>query len=90
MDYGPDIIDETTRAALPLNGRRDAWLEQRLGYLIGEQTRLKGGVPLRQVWVELQRLVDIRAGRRVSVLLLAPTAFAALSRENRRASRARA
>jgi hypothetical protein len=29
-------------------GKRDGWLEQRLGYLAGEQARLKGGVPLRR------------------------------------------
>ena len=48
MDDGPDTLDETTRAASPRAGRRDAWLEQRLNYLIGEQARLKGGVPLRR------------------------------------------
>jgi hypothetical protein len=45
MDDGPDIADETTRTALLRAGRRDAWLEQRLSYLIGEQARLKGGGP---------------------------------------------
>jgi hypothetical protein len=48
MDDGPDIVDKTTRAALPRAGRRDAWLEQRLSYLADEQARLKGGVPLRR------------------------------------------
>ena len=48
MDHGPDIVDETTRAALPRPGRRDAWLEQRLHFLIGEQARLKAGPPLRR------------------------------------------
>jgi hypothetical protein len=48
MDDGPDIVNETTRAALPLAERRDGWLEQRLSYLAGEQARLKGGVPLRR------------------------------------------
>src|SRR5437764_11717307 len=48
MDDGPNPPDATTRAALPLEGRRDAWLERRLGYLAGEQARLKGGVPLRR------------------------------------------
>src|ERR671927_398240 len=48
MDDGPNPLDETTRAASLLKGRRDAWLEQRLNYLIGEQARLKGGVPLRR------------------------------------------
>jgi hypothetical protein len=48
MDDGPDMVGETTRTALPLAERRDAWLEQRLEYLAGEQARLKGGVPLRR------------------------------------------
>src|SRR5690349_5047604 len=48
MDDGPNPLDATTRAALPREGRRDAWLEQRLGYLAGELARLKGGVPLRR------------------------------------------
>jgi hypothetical protein len=48
MDDGPNPLDGTARAASPLEGRRDGWLEQRLGYLVGEQTRLKGGVPLRR------------------------------------------
>ena len=48
MDDGSNPLDATTRAALPLDGRRDAWLEQRLSYLLGEQARLKGGVPLRR------------------------------------------
>src|SRR5690349_16460755 len=48
MDEGPNPPDATTRAALPLEGRRDAWLEQRLGYLAGELARLKGDVPLRR------------------------------------------
>jgi hypothetical protein len=47
MDDGPNPPDATTRAALPLEGRRDAWLERRLGYLAGELARLKAGVPLR-------------------------------------------
>ena len=48
MDDGPDITDETTRTALPRAGKRDGWLEQRLGYLAAEQARLKAGVPLRR------------------------------------------
>ena len=48
MNDGPHIVGKTTRTALPMEGRRDAWLEQRLNYLIGEQARLKGGVPLRR------------------------------------------
>jgi hypothetical protein len=48
MDDGPNPPDATARAALALEGRREAWLEQRLSYLIGEQARLKGGVPLRR------------------------------------------
>jgi hypothetical protein len=48
MDDGPAILNATTRAALPMAGKRDEWLEQRLGYLIGEQARWKGGVPLRR------------------------------------------
>jgi hypothetical protein len=48
MDDGPNPPDATTRAALPLEGRRDAWLERRLGYLAGELARLKAGVPLRR------------------------------------------
>jgi hypothetical protein len=49
MDDGPNPPDATTRAALPLERRRDAWLEQRLGCLAGELARLKGGVPLRRL-----------------------------------------
>jgi hypothetical protein len=48
MDNGPSLLDHTARAALPLQARRDACLEQRLGYLAGELARLKGGVPLRR------------------------------------------
>jgi hypothetical protein len=48
MDDGPAILDETTQAASPMTGKRDAWLEQRLTYLAGEQARLKGGLPLRR------------------------------------------
>ena len=29
-------------------GKRDAWIEQRLGYLAGELACLKGGLPLRR------------------------------------------
>jgi hypothetical protein len=47
MDDGPNPLDAPARAALPLQGRRDAWLEQRLGYLADEQARLKVGLPLR-------------------------------------------
>jgi hypothetical protein len=49
MDGGPNPLDETARAASPLAERRDAWLERRLGYLAGEQTRLEAGVPLRRL-----------------------------------------
>ena len=48
MNGDPNLVEETTRAALPMDRRRDAWLEQRLGYLAGELARLKGGVPLRR------------------------------------------
>jgi hypothetical protein len=48
MDHGPDIVEKTTRAALPRAGKRDPWIEQRLSYLAGEQARLKAGVPLRR------------------------------------------
>ena len=48
MNGDPNLVEETTRASLPMAGRRDAWLEQRLSYLAGEQARLKGGVPLRR------------------------------------------
>jgi hypothetical protein len=48
MNGDPNRVEETTRAALPRDARRDAWLEQRLTYLAGEQARLKGGVPLRR------------------------------------------
>jgi hypothetical protein len=30
MEDGSDIVGQTTRTALPLDGKRDAWLEQRL------------------------------------------------------------
>ena len=46
MNGDPNLLKETPRAALPREGRRDAWLEQRLTYRAGEQARLKGGVPL--------------------------------------------
>ena len=48
MNGDPNRVEEAARTALPLDRRRDIWLEQRLGYLIGEQARLKGGVPLRR------------------------------------------
>ena len=48
MNGDPNLVEGTTRAALPLNGRRDAWLEQRLGYLAADQARLKAGPPLRR------------------------------------------
>jgi hypothetical protein len=48
MDNGPSLLDHTARAALPLQARRDAWLEQRLGYLAGELARLKADPPLRR------------------------------------------
>jgi hypothetical protein len=48
MNGEPNLAEATTRAALPRDARRDAWLEQRLTYLAGEQARLKGGVPLRR------------------------------------------
>jgi hypothetical protein len=48
MNSEPSLAEATTRAALPRDARRDAWLEQRLTYLAGEQARLKGGVPLRR------------------------------------------
>ena len=48
MDDGPHSVEKTTRTALPMAGRRDGWLEQRLSYLASEQARLKGGVPLRR------------------------------------------
>jgi len=48
MDGDLHLAEGTARAALPLEARRDAWLEQRLTYLAGEQARLKGGVPLRR------------------------------------------
>jgi hypothetical protein len=37
-------------------GKRDAWLEQRLGYLAGEQARLKAGPPLRRFQAVSARL----------------------------------
>jgi hypothetical protein len=48
MDDGPNPLDAAARTALPLEGRHDAWLEQRLGYLAGEQARLKGSPSLRR------------------------------------------
>jgi hypothetical protein len=48
MGKGPAMFNETTRGALPRAGKRDAWLEQRLSYVIGEQARLKAGTPLRR------------------------------------------
>jgi hypothetical protein len=48
MNGDPNRVEATTRAALPRDARRDAWLEQRLTYLAGEQARLKAGVPLRR------------------------------------------
>jgi hypothetical protein len=50
MDDSPNIVDETTQTALPLDRRRDGWLERRLGYLAGEQARLNTGPPLRRFW----------------------------------------
>jgi hypothetical protein len=48
MNGDPTLAEETTRAALPRDGRRDAWLEQRLGNLAAELARLKAGPPLRR------------------------------------------
>jgi hypothetical protein len=48
MDGGSNSLEGMARAALPVEGRRDGWLEQRLNYLAGEQARLKGGVPFRR------------------------------------------
>jgi hypothetical protein len=48
MNGDPNRVEEATRAALPRDGRRDAWLEQRLGYLAGELARLKADPPLRR------------------------------------------
>jgi len=48
MNGDPNLAEATPRAALPLHERRDAWLEQRLGYLAGELARLKAGPPLRR------------------------------------------
>ena len=48
MDDGPNPLGATARAALPMAGKRDGWLEQRLGYLAGEQARLKGCPSLRR------------------------------------------
>jgi hypothetical protein len=48
MNGDPNRIEETTRSASPLAGKRDGWLEQRLTYLAGEQARLNGGPPLRR------------------------------------------
>jgi hypothetical protein len=44
------LHDQPPRPALPMAGKRDGWIEQRLGYLAsaGEQARLKAGVPLRR------------------------------------------
>jgi hypothetical protein len=39
---------ETVLTALPGVGKRDEWLEARLGYLVSEQARLQGGPPLRR------------------------------------------
>jgi hypothetical protein len=49
MNRDPHLAEGTARAALPRDGRRDAWLEQRLTYLAGERARLKGGVPSRRL-----------------------------------------
>jgi hypothetical protein len=46
MKGDSNLGEETARASLPMTGRRDGWLEQRLGYLAGEQARLKGDLPL--------------------------------------------
>src|SRR5947209_7416305 len=48
MDDGPATLNATAQAALPIAGKRDGWLEQRLTYLAGEQARLKAGPPLRR------------------------------------------
>ena len=48
MDHGPNPLDATAQAALPLEARRDACLEQRLNYLANEQARLKADPPLRR------------------------------------------
>ena len=48
MNGDPNLAEATPRAAQPRDARRDACLEQRLGYLAGELARLKGGVPLRR------------------------------------------
>jgi hypothetical protein len=48
MNGDSNLAEATTRAALLRDRRRDAWLEQRLTYLAGEQARLKDGVPLRR------------------------------------------
>ena len=48
MGDGPNPLDQTARTALPLAERRDARLEQRLQFLIGELARLQGGVALRR------------------------------------------
>jgi hypothetical protein len=48
MNGDPNHVEEATRAALPLDGRRDAWLEQRLGYLAASWPDWKGGPPLRR------------------------------------------
>ena len=48
MDDGPNPLDGTTRAALPIAGKRDPWIERRLRHLAGERARLKGDVPVRR------------------------------------------
>ena len=48
LDDDPNLLAQTTRSALPIAGKRDAWLEQRLGYLAGELARLKADPPLRR------------------------------------------
>jgi hypothetical protein len=48
MNGDPNLAEEASRAALPRDRRRDAWLEQRLTYLAGEHVRLKGSVSLRR------------------------------------------
>jgi hypothetical protein len=49
MNGDPNLAEATTRAALPRDARRDAWLEQRLSHLTVEQARLKAGPPLRRL-----------------------------------------
>jgi len=48
MGDGPNLPNEATRAELPVDRRRDTWLERRLHFLVGEQARLKGNPPLRR------------------------------------------